>query len=157
MKMLLCWEHWSEGWCLCSIVNWISTRRYSVIWGLSDASWAGTVALGNNSGWLHGQGAGWPSDQQARERKEGWRGHWGALMVQTSYQWAARRTPSLRFIHSFNDCPIWDNDAYLDFHKALKTLPRIVFYLKYYSVQRPTLPMILSFENSFPGSLLRFN
>lgn len=45
--------------------------RYSVIWGLSDASWAGMAASGNDSGWLHGQGAEPPSDQQAGERKEG--------------------------------------------------------------------------------------
>lgn len=77
MKMFLWWEHRSEGWCLCSIVNWISTMRYSVVWDLSDASWAGMVAPGNDLRWLHGQGAEQLSDQQAGEKKEGWGGHWG--------------------------------------------------------------------------------
>ena len=45
--------------------------RYSVVWGLSDASWAGLADPGNDLGWPHSQGAELPSDQQARERKEG--------------------------------------------------------------------------------------
>lgn len=79
MKMFLCWEHWSEGWCFCSIGNWISTMRDSVIWGLSDALWAGMAARGRDSGWPHRQGAELPSDQQVRERREGWGSHWELL------------------------------------------------------------------------------
>lgn len=37
------------------------------------------AAPGNDSGWLYGQGAEPPSDQQAEERKEGWGGHWELL------------------------------------------------------------------------------
>lgn len=127
IKMLLCWEHSSAGWCLWSIVNWISRMRCSVGWSLSDETWAVTAAPGNDLGvasWSGNWAAIWPTGWG---EEGGLKRSLGAVVVQASYRWAVGSTPSLRFINNFNECRVWDNDLYLDLHKALKILLRIVF------------------------------
>lgn len=117
--------------------------------GCDSGSWQWPTVASWSGNWVTIWPTGWGEGELKRSLE--------ALWVQTSYQWAVWRTPSLRFIHNFNECCVWDNDLYLDSHKALKILLWIVFYLKDCSMQHPTLPLISSIENSFSGSLLRFN
>lgn len=83
-KMFQSWEHWSEGRCLCSTVNWISTVRCSARWGLSDEIKVMTTAPGNDLGWLQHRRAEQPYSPKTGEREEACRGHQSSLGLNLS-------------------------------------------------------------------------
>lgn len=121
MKMFLCWEHPSEGACFYTTVNWISAMRDFVSWCLADEMWAVATTPGNDSGGSLVRGLSSPLTNrlERRGRVEEVAGSSRSPNFLSVSVW---RNPSLRFINSFNDCRVGDNDLYLDWRKALKML-----------------------------------